>query len=55
MVGRRCGGGEKVRCSGLSREYIKLNLAKSLSNKTKLCFLGEKSELGSLFSRILGN
>ena len=38
-----------------TQEYIKLNLAKSLSNNTKFYFSGQKSELGSLFNRILGN
>jgi len=35
--------------------YIKLNLAKSLSNNTKFYFSGQQSELGSLLSNILGN
>merc|ERR1719195_611047 len=36
-------------------KYIKLNLAKSLSNNTKFYFSGQQSELGSLFNQILGN
>jgi len=36
-------------------KYIKLNLAKSLSNNTKFYFSGQQSELGSLFNKILGN
>jgi len=36
-------------------KYIKLNLAKSLSNNTKMYFSGQQSELGSLFNQILGN
>ena len=35
--------------------YIKLNLAKALSNNTKFYFSGQQSELGSLFTKILGN
>merc|ERR1711892_1369838 len=38
-----------------TQEYIKLNLAKSLSNNTKFYFSGQKSELGGLFTKILGN
>jgi len=38
-----------------TEEYIKLNLAKSLSNNTKFYFSGQQSEIGSLFNRILGN
>merc|ERR1719315_800278 len=36
-------------------KYIKLNLAKALSNNTKFYFSGRQSELGSLFNQILGN
>jgi len=36
-------------------KYIKLNLAKALSNNTKFYFSGQQSELGSLFNQILGN
>jgi len=36
-------------------KYVKLNLAKSLSNNTKFYFSGQQSELGSLFNKILGN
>jgi len=35
-------------------KYIKLNLAKSLSNNTKFYFSGQQSELGGLFNKILG-
>jgi len=38
-----------------SDKYIKLNLAKALSNNTKFYFSGQQSELGSLFTKILGN
>merc|ERR1712106_453243 len=38
-----------------TQEYIELNLAKSLSNNTKFYFSGQKSELGGLFTKILGN
>jgi len=38
-----------------SEKYVKLNLARALSNNTKMYFSGENSELGSLFSKILGN
>lgn len=38
-----------------SDKYIKLNLAKSLSNNTKFYFSGQQSELGSLFNKILGS
>jgi len=34
--------------------YIKLNLAKTLSNNTKFYFSGQQSELGGLFSKIMG-
>jgi len=34
-------------------QYVKLNLAKQLSNNTKFYFSGEQSSLGSLFSKIL--
>jgi len=36
-------------------KYIKLNLAKALSNNTKFYFSGQQSELGGLFNQILGN
>merc|ERR1711942_210863 len=36
-------------------KYIKLNMAKSLSNNTKFYFSGQKSELGGIFNKILGN
>ena len=36
-------------------KYIQLNLAKSLSNNTKFYFSGQKSELGGIFNKILGN
>merc|ERR1739838_1267098 len=36
-------------------KYIKLNLAKSISNNTKFYFSGQQSELGSLFNKILRN
>ena len=34
-------------------QYVKLSLAKQLSNNTKFYFSGEQSSLGSLFSKIL--
>ena len=34
-------------------QFVKLNLAKQLSNNTKFYFSGEQSSLGSLFSKIL--
>merc|ERR1719474_1642873 len=37
-----------------SEEFIKLNLAQSLATNTKFYFSGQDSEMGSLFSRILG-
>merc|ERR1712025_1040010 len=36
-------------------KYIQLNLAKSLSNNTKFYFSGQKSELGGIVNKILGN
>ena len=36
-------------------KYIKLNMAKSLSNNTKFYFSGQQSELGSLLNKILEN
>merc|ERR1719228_2011249 len=36
-------------------KYIQLNLAKALSNNTKFYFSGEQSEIGSIFSKILGH
>jgi len=36
-------------------KYIQLNLAKSLSNNTKFYFSGQKSELGGIFNKIMGN
>jgi len=38
-----------------SDTYVKLNLAKSLTNNTKFYFSGQQSELGSLFNKILGS
>merc|ERR1712228_852185 len=35
-------------------QYVRLNLAKSLSNNTKFYFSGQQSELGALFQQILG-
>merc|ERR1712179_273594 len=35
--------------------YIKLNLAKTLSNNTKFYFSGQQSELGGLLAKIIGN
>jgi len=37
-----------------SEEFIKLSLAQSLATNTKFYFSGQDSEMGSLFSRILG-
>ena len=36
-------------------KYIKLNMARSLSNNTKFYFSGQQSELGSLLNKILEN
>lgn len=36
-------------------KYIQLNLAKFLANNTKFYFSGEQSEIGSIFSKILGH
>jgi len=36
-------------------KYIQLNLAKSLANNTKFYFSGEQSEIGSIFTKILGH
>lgn len=36
-----------------TEQYVKLSLAKSLSNNTKLYFSGQGSELGGLFNKIL--
>merc|ERR1719295_521099 len=33
-------------------QYVRLNLAKSLSNNTKIYFSGQQSELGALFQQI---
>ena len=38
-----------------TEQYVKLNLAKSLSENTKLFFSGEGSEMGALFNKILKN
>ena len=38
-----------------SPEYVKLNLAKSMSQNTKFYFSGETSPLGALLGKILGN
>jgi len=38
-----------------TEEYIKLNLAKALSNNTKFYFSGQQSELGGLFNKIMGH
>merc|ERR1712008_291646 len=38
-----------------SDTYVKLNLAKSLTNNPKFYFSGQQSELGSLFNKILGS
>ena len=35
-------------------KYVKLNLARSLSNNTKFYFSGDNSALGSIFSQVLG-
>lgn len=37
-----------------TKEYIQLNLAKSLANNTKYYFSGQQSEMGAIFNRILG-
>ena len=37
-----------------SKEYIQLEMAKSLSNNTKFFFSGETSPLGSVFAKIFG-
>ena len=39
----------------LTKEYIQLNVAQSLSNNTKYFFSGEESILGSLLSKMFGN
>ena len=36
-------------------QYVKLNLARSLTNNTKFYFSGDNSALGSIFSKVLGN
>ena len=38
-----------------TQEYISLNLAKSLSQNTKMYFSGETSALGALLDKVLGN
>ena len=38
-----------------SKEYIQLEMAKSLSDNTKFYFSGETSPLGAVMSKILGN
>ena len=37
-----------------TEEYVKINVARSLSNNTKFYFSGDKSAMGSIFSKILG-
>merc|ERR1711981_1043519 len=37
-----------------SKEYIQLEMAKSLSNNTKFFFSGENSPLGSILAKIMG-
>jgi len=37
-----------------SKEYIQLEMAKSLSNNTKFFFSGDESPLGSVLARIMG-
>jgi len=37
-----------------TKEYVQLQLAKSLSNNTKLFFSGESSPLGAVFAKIFG-
>lgn len=39
----------------LTDQYIKLNLAKSLSNNTKFYFSGDQSALGGILAKIIGN
>jgi hypothetical protein len=34
---------------------VRLNLARALANNTKFYFSGEKSEMGAIFNKILGN
>lgn len=38
-----------------SDNYIKLEMAKALSNNTKLFFSGDQSALGAIFNKILSN
>jgi regulator of protease activity HflC (stomatin/prohibitin superfamily) len=38
-----------------NNNFVKLSLAKALSNNTKFYFSGQQSELGALFNQILGN
>ena len=38
-----------------SKEYVQLNLAKSLTNNTKIYFSGENSLLGKILQQVLGN
>ena len=36
-------------------QFVKLNLARSLTNNTKFYFSGDNSALGSIFSKLLGS